>query len=55
MHTVIGAGVARRMGRALDLGESMSALAACSPFGAFAPEGWGGDIYRVDLDRLFAG
>ena len=50
----MGQGKAVRMGSALELGALIAELADASHAGKFTPEGWDGDVYRVDLRRLFA-
>jgi len=43
-HAVLGQGRARRVGAAPDLPE----------LGSFAPAGWTGDIYAIEVSRVFA-
>lgn len=54
LHSVIGAGKAENLGRVYGLQELRERLDRASPFGQFAPEGWGGLIYRLHPRRLFA-
>lgn len=53
-HAIMGQGKAVRMGPALELGTLIAELADASQAGKFTPEGWDGDVYRVDFRRLFA-
>ncbi len=54
VHSLIGSGTAEKLGRPSELGDLCSRLGRASPFGSFAPEGWDGFIFRLDLRRLFA-
>jgi pyridoxine/pyridoxamine 5'-phosphate oxidase len=54
VHAVMGQGRAVRVGAASGLEPLIAQLTAASRSGRFTPEGWNGDIYRVDLRRLFA-
>jgi len=54
VHTLIGAGTADNLGRPSELGDLCARLDGASPFGRFAPEGWDGLIFRLDLRRLLA-
>jgi pyridoxine/pyridoxamine 5'-phosphate oxidase len=53
-RAVVGQGRAERVGAATELSDLISEVAAASPSGRFTPNGWDGDIFRVDFTRLFA-
>jgi pyridoxine/pyridoxamine 5'-phosphate oxidase len=51
---VMAQGRAARVGPALELAELIERLASRTTAGRFTPDGWDGDLYRVDLRRLVA-
>ena len=51
---VMAQGRAVRVGPALELVELIRRLGALISSGQFTPDGWDGDVYRVDLKRLVA-
>ena len=53
-HAVMGQGFGVRVGQAGSVARLIGELAQASPSGRFTPEGWEGDIYRVDFRRIFA-
>jgi hypothetical protein len=53
-HAVMGQGAAVRVGPALELGTLIDDLAKASKAGRFTPDGWDGDIYQIDIRRIFA-
>ena len=53
-HAVMGQGTAVRVGAALELGALIDDLATASPVGRFTPDGWDGDIYQIEIRRIFA-
>jgi pyridoxine/pyridoxamine 5'-phosphate oxidase len=53
-NAVMGQGVAVRVGPALELGTLIDELANVSRAGRFTPDGWDGDIYQIDIRRIFA-
>lgn len=54
VHAVMGQGAAVRVGPALELGPLIDDLATASRAGRFTPDGWDGDIYQIDIRRIFA-
>ena len=53
-HTVMSQGRAVRVGAAIQLRALVEQLASATAIGRFTPDGWDGDIYRIDLQRLVA-
>jgi pyridoxine/pyridoxamine 5'-phosphate oxidase len=51
---VMAQGRAVLVGPALELAELIERLATRSATGRFTPDGWDGDLYRVELKRLVA-
>ena len=54
VHTLIGSGTAKKVGRPSDSAELCERLDSASPFGKFAPDGWNGFVYTLRPRRLFA-
>ena len=53
-HSVMAQGRGQRVGAAQDLSELIARLASVTRSGIFTPDGWDGDIFRVELRRLVA-
>jgi pyridoxine/pyridoxamine 5'-phosphate oxidase len=53
-HAVMGQGTGVRVGPALELQTLVDDLATASAAGRFTPDGWDGDIYQIDIRRIFA-
>lgn len=53
-HAVMGQGAAVRVGSALEVQTLIDDLATASAAGRFTPDGWDGDIYQIDIRRIFA-
>jgi pyridoxine/pyridoxamine 5'-phosphate oxidase len=54
VHAVMSQGRAVRVGAAPDLGELIDQLAARTAAKRFTPDGWDGDVYRIEMRRLVA-
>ena len=54
VHAVMSQGRAIRVGAAPDLGELIDQLAARTAARQFTPDGWDGDLYRIEMKRLVA-
>ena len=54
VHSLIGSGTAKKVGRPSDHAELCERLDRASPFGKFAPDGWNGFVYALRPRRLFA-
>jgi len=54
LHAVMGQGRGVRVGNAAELAALIDALAKASRAGRFTPDGWDGDLYRIDIRRIFA-
>ena len=53
-HVVMGQGRAERVGNAAQCADLISTLASASVGGTFTPPDWDGDLYRIDIRRIFA-
>jgi hypothetical protein len=53
-HAVMGQGLGVLVGHADSVTSLIDELAQATPAGRFTPDGWDGDIYRVDFRRIFA-
>ncbi len=53
-HAVMAQGRAVRVGRAPDQRGLIDRLAAATASRTFTPDGWDGDVYRIELRRLVA-
>jgi hypothetical protein len=53
-HAIMAQGSAVRVGNALQLGALIATLAQATTSRNFTPEGWDGDVYRIELRTLVA-
>jgi nitroimidazol reductase NimA-like FMN-containing flavoprotein (pyridoxamine 5'-phosphate oxidase superfamily) len=54
VHSLIGSGTAKKVGRRSERVELCERLDRASPFGKFAPDGWNGFVFALHPRRLFA-
>ena len=54
VHSLIGSGTAKKVGRPSESAELCERLDRASPLGKFAPDGWNGFVFALHPRRLFA-
>ena len=54
LHAVMGQGRGVRVGNAVELTSLIDKLAMASNASRFTPDGWDGDLFTIDIKRIFA-